>query len=140
MTCYVRDFPYQTRELLPSWFENWRPHENAGNVSEDYEQALREIYRVLKPGGLAMLPVPMVHENTRYEPGADSILKMVVEPGPDFYQSYKAFFDEVQIRLSTDYGDEMHFFLQQTDEHAFPMPLAHQKYADIIPICRKTPI
>ena len=104
---------------------------------EDFESGLREIYRVLKPGGMAMLPVPMIHQNTCYEPAADSVLNMVVEPGPDFYQAYKAFFDEVQVHMSTDYDDALHFFLEQTDEHPFPMRLDHQKYADTIPVSRK---
>ena len=101
---------------------------------EDFETGLREIYRVLKPGGMAMLPVPMIHQSTCYEPAADSVLNMVVEPGPDFYEIYKAFFDEVQVHTSTDYDDTLHFYLEQTDEHPFPMRLGHQKYADVIPV------
>ena len=62
---------------------------------------------------------------------------MVVEPGPDFYEIYKAFFDEVRVHTSTDYDDTLHFYLEQTDEHPFPMRLAHQKYADVIPVSRK---
>jgi ubiquinone/menaquinone biosynthesis C-methylase UbiE len=104
---------------------------------EDFEAGLREINRVLKPGGLAMLPVPMIHQNTCHTPAADSVLNMVVEPGPDFYEAYQVFFDEVRVHRSTDYDDSLHFYLEQTDEHPFPMRLAHQKYADTIPVSRK---
>jgi SAM-dependent methyltransferase len=104
---------------------------------EDFEAGLREINRVLKPGGLAMLPVPMIHQNTCHTPAADSVLNMVVEPGPDFYEAYQVFFDEVRVHRSTDYDDSLHFYLEQTDEHPFPMCLAHQKYADTIPVSRK---
>ena len=104
---------------------------------EDFEAGLREINRVLKPGGLAMLPVPMIHQNTCHTPAADSVLNMVVEPGPDFYEAYQVFFDEVRVHRSTDYDDSLHFYLEQTDGHPFPMRLAHQKYADTIPVSRK---
>jgi SAM-dependent methyltransferase len=104
---------------------------------EDFEAGLREINRVLKPGGLAVLPVPMIHQNTCHTPAADSVLNMVVEPGPDFYEAYQVFFDEVRVHRSTDYDDSLHFYLEQTDEHPFPMRLAHQKYADTIPVSRK---
>ena len=104
---------------------------------EGYEGALKEIYRVLKPGGLAMMPVPMIHENTNDAPAKDSILKMVVEPGPDFYDRYKDVFDTVRICTSLDFSDEFHFFLEQTDDHPFPMTLSHRKQADIIPVAIK---
>ncbi len=104
---------------------------------EGYEGGLQEIYRVLKPGGLAMMPVPMIHEKTNDEPAKDSTLKMVVEPGPDFYDRYKKIFDTVTICTSLDFSDELHFFLEQTDDHAFPMTLSHQKQADIIPVVFK---
>ena len=56
---------------------------------------------------------------------------MVVEPGPDFYEIYKAFFDEVRVHTSTVTTTPC-IYLEQTDEHPFPMRLAHQKYADVI--------
>ena len=104
---------------------------------EGYEGALKEIYRVLKPGGMAMMPVPMIHEKTNDAPAKDSMLKMVVEPGPDFYDRYKDVFDTVTICTSSDFSDELHFFLEQTDDHPFPMTLSHQKQADIIPVAFK---
>lgn len=104
---------------------------------EDYKRALQEINRVLKPGGFALLPVPMIHEKTNYAPAQNSRLKMVVEPGPDFYDLYDEFFDDVKVCVSTDYDDDLHFFLEPTDAHPFPLKLAEQKHADIIPVSLK---
>jgi SAM-dependent methyltransferase len=104
---------------------------------DDYKRALQEIYRVLKPGGFALLPVPMIHEKTNHSPVQNSALRMVVEPGPDFYDLYYEYFDELTVSVSTDYDDDLHFFLEPTDEHPFPLKLAEQKHADIIPVSFK---
>ena len=104
---------------------------------DDYKRALQEIYRVLKPGGFALLPVPMIHEKTNDAPAQNSALRMVVEPGPDFYDLYDEYFDEVRVSVSTDYDDDLHFFLEPTDAHPFPLKLAEQKHADIIPVSFK---
>jgi hypothetical protein len=70
-------------------------------------------------------------------PAENSALRMVVEPGPDFYDLYDEYFDEVRVSVSTDYDDDLHFFLEPTDAHPFPLRLAEQKHADIIPVSLK---
>jgi SAM-dependent methyltransferase len=61
---------------------------------EHDEQAIREIHRILKPGGVALLPVPITGSETIEfgEPKADE-LNHWRRPGSDYLDRYRALFD-----------------------------------------------
>jgi SAM-dependent methyltransferase/uncharacterized protein YbaR (Trm112 family) len=74
----------------------------------DDRAAVREALRVLKPGGIAVLPVPIVHQGPTVEygePRPDEEMH-VRAPGPDYFDRYEEEGFEVVVRRSSDYPPE----------------------------------
>jgi SAM-dependent methyltransferase len=64
----------------------------------DDRAALREIRRILKSGGFAVLPVPIVAERTIEYSEPNPLESMHVRaPGPDYFDRYREFFGRVEI-------------------------------------------
>ena len=60
-------------------------------------QALKEIKRVLKPEGLAFLPVPMLHKKTIDFEERPPTKRIIRETGEDYFDRYKEVFREVIV-------------------------------------------
>ena len=88
---------------------------------EDDVAGIKEVARVLKPGGIALLPVPLLHQRTRRPNILDAELKMPHEPGPDYYERYRPYFEEVTLYSAADYDEALHFLLELTSKADFPL-------------------
>jgi SAM-dependent methyltransferase len=85
------------------------------HIQED-RQALGEIRRVLTPGGIAILPVPLVGKTTiEYGEPRPEEAGHVRAPGLDYYQRYNDFFDRVDIRNADDYPKRFHLIPDLTN-------------------------
>jgi SAM-dependent methyltransferase len=104
---------------------------------EDDLRAVSELSRILKPGGMALLPVPLLHLKTVAMEVPDPILGMYNEPGPDYFDRYEAFFERVDLHYSSAEEDQYHFYLELLSAAEFPLKLEDMKYGDIIPVCYK---
>jgi predicted SAM-dependent methyltransferase len=109
---------------------------------KDDRKALSEVRRVLRPGGLAILPVPLVSPQTvEYpEPNCfdDSHWRA---PGPDYFDRYSEFFSRIEARTSEDFDQKHQLYLYE-DRTQFPTtrlplrrPMPGTKHVDIVPIC-----
>ena len=105
---------------------------------QDDLRGIAELSRILKPGGIALLPVPLLHEKTVVMDVPDAILGMYHEPGPDYYQRYEAFFQRVELHDSSAEDDQYHFYLELLSDADFPLKQGERKYGDIIPVCYKS--
>ena len=103
----------------------------------NYCMALSELARVLKPGGIMLAPVPLVHFKTLAKEVPDPDLKMVCEPGLDYFDRYHPHFSLVILHHSSDYPDQFHFFREFPEELDFPLAMGEGRYGDIIPVCYK---
>ena len=109
---------------------------------KDDRRALSEIRRILKPGGFAILPVPIVADLTVEYPEANPHeAGHVRAPGFDYLQRYKEYFDSVEEYGTEDYSSEYQLYTYE-DRSAWPtetMPLRPSmrgdKHVDIIPVC-----
>ena len=109
---------------------------------KDDRKALSEISRILKPGGFAILPVPIVADLTVDYPEANPHeCGHFRAPGFDYFQRYKAYFDSVEEYRSEDYPSEYQVYIYE-DRSAWPietMPLRQtmqgDKHVDIVPVC-----
>lgn len=109
----------------------------------DDAKALSEISRVLKPDGIAILPVPIVADKTiEYpEPGTREA-GHVRAPGPDYFERYLRHFRSVETFDSADFPWEYQVFVyEDRTEWARSMPwrsaAVGDRHVDIVPVCYK---
>ena len=106
-------------------------------------KALSEIVRVLKPGGVAIIPVPINGNKTieYQEPNAHESYHFRC-PGEDYYERYKSFFRDVKLYDSSNFDEKYQVYVYE-DRTKWPitMPLRSVtpglRHKDIVPVCLK---
>jgi SAM-dependent methyltransferase len=111
------------------------------HVKDDH-LALSEISRILAPGGLAILPVPVVQATTReYNAPNPSEFYHVRAPGIDYYERYRRFFSRVEILSSNNLPVEIQPFVFENRSNwpnkRFPdrTPSLGAFHLDYLPLC-----
>jgi SAM-dependent methyltransferase len=111
------------------------------HISDD-QQAISEIRRILKPNGIAVLPVPLVAEKTVEYPQANpNETYHVRAPGFDYFDRYERSFSKVVKFSSECLPKTYQLFLYEdrsywpTNECPLRPPMEGEKHIDIVPVC-----
>jgi SAM-dependent methyltransferase len=111
------------------------------HIRED-GQAIKEVRRVLRPNGIAILPVPIVCEKTIEYPEANPHeAGHVRAPGRDYFERYKNFFGRVEVHGSDSFPQKYQPFVYEdrskwpTPECPLRPPMLGMKHADFVPVC-----
>jgi SAM-dependent methyltransferase len=110
---------------------------------KDDRAALSEMKRVLKPGGIAIIPVPIIGKNTiEYGQSNPDEYDHVRCPGEDYFERYRGFFSKVKLYKSTDFDERFQLYVYE-NRSVWPetMPLRPsepgEKHLDYVPVCFK---
>ena len=100
---------------------------------KDDGKALREIRRILKPGGIALLPVPVTSDKTvEFDRVNLRAYGHVRSPGLDYFEKYRELFSNVELHSSDEYPDEHQTALYEwrkgTDKEFIRRP-------EFVPVC-----
>jgi ubiquinone/menaquinone biosynthesis C-methylase UbiE len=100
------------------------------------KKAIREIQRVLRPGGLAFLPVPMLHEKTVDFEERPPNKRIIRETGIDYYDRYKEVFSEVEIYDSESFDKSFNLTIdiENLDSDTSEGYIHHMP--NLLPVCR----
>jgi len=109
---------------------------------DDDARALSEVRRVLRPGGVAILPVPIIAETTVEYPGPSATEHGHVRaPGKDYYDRYKPFFSRIVMRSTSDFDPAYQLHVYE-DRTIYPTktaprrpPMSGVRHEDHVPIC-----
>lgn len=108
----------------------------------DDQKAIREIRRILKPSGVAVLPVPVVAEKTVEYPEANPHEAYHMRaPGLDYPEKFKPYFSLVETRTSDSLPEKFQPFIYEdrsgwpTAEMPLRRPMAGARHIDVVPIC-----
>lgn len=108
----------------------------------DDRRAIREIRRVLRPGGLAVLPVPIVCDKTiEYSEANPMEAGHVRAPGLDYFDKYKDYFGRVEVYSSNSFPKQFQTFVYEdrtkwpTPECPQRSPMQGERHADFVPVC-----
>ena len=111
------------------------------HVQNDFK-ALSEVRRILKPGGVAILPVPIVAEKTiEYPEPNPNETYHVRAPGYDYFDRYEQVFSRVEKFSSDSLPAEYQLFIYEdrsrwpTPESPLRLPMSGEKHIDIVPVC-----
>lgn len=105
---------------------------------EDDRRAIREFRRILVAGGVAILPVPLMHERTVDLDERDPVSRVCHEPGLDYFKRMRAEFTEVTLYRSNDFMGRFQPYILNSDKFMRVPSLRVEKsrYVDIVPVCR----
>jgi SAM-dependent methyltransferase len=108
----------------------------------DDKRAIEEIRRVLKPHGVAILPVPVVCKKTiEYSKANPHEAYHVRAPGLDYFERYKQYFSRVEICTSDLLPEKYQVFIYEdrtvwpTKECPLRPPMQGERHADVVPVC-----
>lgn len=105
-------------------------------------KAISEIHRVLKTGGLAIIPVPITSKKTIEYPEPNPYESYHVRaPGQDYFEKYLEYFKNLEVFSSTDFPEKYQLYLYE-DRSQLPnakKPLREamegDKHSDFVPVC-----
>jgi SAM-dependent methyltransferase len=108
----------------------------------DDEKAIAEIRRILRPGGIAILPVPVVADKTTEYPEPSPLEGYHVRaPGFDYFDRYERYFSKVDRIASDALPSRFQPFIYENrtvyPTRACPWrpPMAGEKHQDVVPVC-----
>jgi SAM-dependent methyltransferase len=108
----------------------------------DDEKAISEIRRILKPNGIAILPVPIIGEKTiEYPEPNPNEHYHVRAPGMDYFDRYERHFAEVERFSSGPLPKKYQLFVYEdrsqypTKESPLRPSMQGEKHNDIVPVC-----
>ena len=95
-------------------------------------KAISEIRRILKPNGIAILPMPIFAEKTVDDFGEN--VRWTHQSGLDYFDRYRQFFDHIDLYYSHMFPETYQLYLCDNDtDH--PLYIGNGKREDIVPIC-----
>lgn len=108
----------------------------------DDRKAISEIRRILKPSGVAVLPVPVVAVKTIEYPEANPHEGYHMRaPGLDYPEKFKPYFSRVETRTSESLPEKFQPFIYEdrsvwpTKECPLRPPMEGARHIDVVPIC-----
>ena len=109
---------------------------------KDDKAALKEVSRILRPDGIAMLTVPIACDKTVEYPSPNpNEYNHVRAPGPDYFEKLRPFFKKIKIVSSDDYPqkNQLYYYTDRSqlpnDKSPYRKPMLGEKHFDMVPIC-----
>lgn len=141
----MEDVDYQVDLQLLPFSDDSYDFVFASHVLEhipDDDKAISEIHRILRPGGIAILPVPIVAEETvEYPQPNPHETYHVRAPGHDYFERYERIFLKVERFTSESFPEKYQLFLFEdrtrwpSQECPLRPKMEGDKHIDIVPIC-----
>ena len=101
---------------------------------KDDRQAIQEIKRVLRPGGLAFLPVPMLHNKTIDYEERPPNKRIIRETGIDYFDRYREVFSEVTVYEPSSFDEKFNLTIDMNDEQKNHQSAVYQ-LPNSLPVC-----
>ena len=98
-------------------------------------QAIKEIKRVLRPGGLAFLPVPMLHEKTIDFEKRPPNKRIIRETGIDYFDRYREVFSEVKIYKPDSFDERFNLTIDMEDVSDSTQEKHNYQLPNLLPVC-----
>lgn len=135
----MKDVDYQVDIQLLPFDDEYFDFVFASHVLEhipDDRKALSEIQRILKPNGIAILPVPIVCEHTVEYDEPDPLQDYHVRaPGLDYYNRYNDYFSTCNLYSSNEVSQSFQPFIYIGQDYKHPLRQDNEKMSDIMPVC-----
>ena len=109
---------------------------------DDDRRAIAEIHRVLRPGGHAVLPVPIVVDRTvDYPHPVEAEAGHVRAPGLDYFDRYREVFSRVEVLTSESFPERYQPFVYEdrsgvpNERMPYRTPMHGDRHVDAVPVC-----
>ncbi len=98
------------------------------------KKAINEIKRVLRPGGLAFLPVPMLHNKTIDFEERPLNKRIIRETGVDYFDRYREIFTEVKVYDPSSFDEKFNLTIDMEDESSTERRM--YQLPNLLPVCK----